>query len=559
MSHLQLVTEHTERKEQLDNILSLQLTCVKQAKTLQDNKVLIKEYKQQTIEYKSKANYWEKQFSQLKTKEKELKNEIEELKADLRKREQQLFVRKSEKNSSKSEKNNIITSKNKRGQQPKNKAPKRRNHDNLPTVIEDVSLNPDSTKCNICDLAYIEMPTTEDSEIIGIINVKPHKRIIRRKKYKRGCCCKKNPDPGFITAPTAPKIIPKSSLDSSVWAHLLLKKFEYQLPINRILKELAVHGLDLASGTVVGGLRKFIPILLPVYNAVNEYSLAAKHWHADETRWKVFEEIDGKTSNNWYLWVFKNDETVLYKKSPSRSSQLLIGHFGQEHHGGTLNVDRYAAYKVIAKSGLFILAFCWAHVRRDFLSYAKGYPDHEQWALNWVDMIANLYHINNKRIICKPNTANFKKHDKQLRKAIDNMQIQYKAQLQDESLLPSAKKILTSLDNHWDGLTVFIERPSIPMDNNPAENAIRLPVLGRNSYNGSGSEWSFELTVIIFTILATIKLWGLNIHTWLISYLDMCALNGGKPPDSIDNYLPWNMSEQQKELFAQTLKHEDSG
>ncbi len=39
--------------------------------------------------------------------------------------------------------------------------------------------------------------------------------------------------------------------------------------------------------------------------------------------------------------------------------------FGSEHEGGTLNVDRYSAYKVIAKSGLFILAFCWAHVRGD--------------------------------------------------------------------------------------------------------------------------------------------------------------------------------------------------
>ncbi len=70
---------------------------------------------------------------------------------------------------------------------------------------------------------------------------------------------------------------------------------------------------------------------------------------------------------------------------------MCLIHFtriGESHQGGILNVDRYAAYKVIAKSGLFILAFCRAHVRRDFLNHAKGYPEQEQWGLMWVEKIA---------------------------------------------------------------------------------------------------------------------------------------------------------------------------
>jgi transposase len=27
-------------------------------------------------------------------------------------------------------------------------------------------------------------------------------------------------------------------------------------------------------------------------------------------------------------------------------------------------------------------------------------------------------------------------------------------------------KILTSLENHWDGLSVFVTHPEVPMDNN---------------------------------------------------------------------------------------------
>ena len=565
MSNIHLINSHKERTEQLDYLLELQLTCANQFANLQhkENTInsyqrQIQEYKQQTIEYKSKANYWEVQFAQLKNKEKELQHEVEELKAQLRKREQQLFGKKSEKHhkSEKGLKQNA-NSKNKRGQQSTNKTPKRRSHDNLPDIIEDVSLAPENTTCHSCNLPYEIMPDTDNSEVVEIINVKPHKRIIRRKRYKRCCCCKDNPDPQFITAPVVEKILPKCKLGKSVWAHILLRKFEYQEPLNRTLKELTSHGLDLAIGTVTGGLRNLIPLFIPLYDAIVARSLAADHWHADETRWKVFQHTEDKHTNNWYLWVFQNNETCVYKMSPRRSSQLLIDHFGKDHKGGILNVDRYSAYKVIAKTGIFILAFCWAHVRRDFLSYAKGYPQQEDWAIGWVDMIAKLYHINNQRIICKSDTTNFKKHDKDLRVAIDSMLLKADQELKDEKLLPSAKKLLKSLKNHWDGLTVFVEHPQIPMDNNQAERAIRSPVIGRKNYNGSGAIWSFELATIMFTIFATIKLSKLNLHTWLMSYLDMCAIHGGKPPDSIKNYLPWNMNEKQKKLFSETLKYEN--
>ena len=59
-------------------------------------------------------------------------------------------------------------------------------------------------------------------------------------------------------------------------------------------------------------------------------------------------------------------------------------------------VDRYKAYQAIdkVKSGLIILAFCWAHVRRDFLAVARTWPGAGGWALGWVERIGELYHLN---------------------------------------------------------------------------------------------------------------------------------------------------------------------
>ena len=39
-----------------------------------------------------------------------------------------------------------------------------------------------------------------------------------------------------------------------------------------------------------------------------------------------------------------------------------------------------------------------------------------------------------------------------------------------------AAKVLQSMKNHWSGLTVLVQHPWVPMDNNVAERAARLPV-----------------------------------------------------------------------------------
>jgi transposase len=290
-----------------------------------------------------------------------------------------------------------------------------------------------------------------------------------------------------------------------------------------------------------------------------EKSISAKHWHADETGWKVFETVEGKKNHRWFLWIFHNTETVVYKIEKTRSSKVLIDHFGSEHEGGTLNVDRYSAYKVIAKSGLFILAFCWAHVRRDFLNYSKEYPNNETFGLLWVDKINHLYHLNNQRIQYDAESKEFNLHHQNLKTAVSAMKEAMEQTLKENDLLPSAKKLLISLNKHWAGLTVFIDHSEIPMDNNTAERGLRGSVVGRKNYYGSGAVWSAELAAALFTIFGTLKLWKLNVHTWLLGYFYECALLGGKPPEDIQKYLPWNMTEKQKQLFSEPPMHEDTG
>ena len=56
-----------------------------------------------------------------------------------------------------------------------------------------------------------------------------------------------------------------------------------------------------------------------------------------------------------------------------------------------LRVDRSSASKALKQvpEGRLLLAFCRAHVRRDFLEAARSWPSEEAWALGWVDRMVD--------------------------------------------------------------------------------------------------------------------------------------------------------------------------
>ncbi len=88
------------------------------------------------------------------------------------------------------------------------------------------------------------------------------------------------------------------------------------------------------------------------------------------------------------------------------------------------------------------------------------------------------------------------------------------------------------------------------MDNNTAERGLRNPIMGRKSYYGSAALWAAALNARGLTINQTLELWGINLYLWYDAYLKECAKNKGKAPESIQKFLPWNMTDQELISFG---------
>jgi transposase len=347
------------------------------------------------------------------------------------------------------------------------------------------------------------------------------------------------------------------------------------------LQDLSDQGLPVSPGTLAGGLQALAALFEPVLEALYCKQMSEQLFHNDETRWEVFVEIEGKVGTRWYLWVTRSPSVVFYCIDPSRSAAVPGAHFaGLQADQVILVCDRYSAYKKLARLALnILLAFCWAHVRRDFLEAGRAFAELEPWALEWKEHIGTLYHLNRLRLEqwdrqrpLAQQSAAFQRYHEALQAQLQRMheeatrivapqrvvvQNDEGAHREGAALSKSAqtrqKKVLASLLEHWPGLTVFVEHPEVPMDNNLAENTIRTPVNGRKNYYGSGSLWSADLAAMLFSILQTLVLWGINPRHWLTCYLSACADKGGSAPQDIAPFLPWSMDDTRRAALSGPL------
>ena len=516
----------------------------------------------ENLELRQQVGYWKSRHRDALDRVAALEQKVEQLEGEKRQLQADLFGRRSEAQPGNDRSNDLDdpqddsrTPKRNRGQQPGNPGPKRRDYAHLPGREEFVELPPERSVCPCCGLPLLPLSDTEDSEQIEI-EVSAYRRVIHRRRYRRTCTCE---GPITRTAPPPPKLIPKGRYGLSVWVEILLDKYFSYRPTERLLASWRLLGLDLAPGTVTDGLEQLEVLLRPIDAALKTRNSQGDLHQGDETRWRVFIALEGKEGYGWWLWVVLGPDTVIYLLDASRSHTVPEDHFRAESRG-VLVVDRYAAYKAMSwvKDGVLVLAFCWAHVRRDFIRVGKGWPELKTWALQWLRRIRVLYRWNDRRLAVPKDAAAFGEADGRLRQAVAEMTTQMKTERARADLATPCRKALESLHEHWEGLTRFVDDPRIPMDNNASERRARGPAVARKNFYGSGSLWSGRQAAAMFSILATLSLWKLNPRKWLTWYFEHCAMAGGKVPEDIQPFLPWNLdAAKRSELGEPDLPERD--
>ena len=148
--------------------------------------------------------------------------------------------------------------------------------------------------------------------------------------------------------------------------------------------------------------------------------------------------------------------------------------------------------------------------------------------------IAEIYRLNDDRLEhyapgLKRKTPAFDAAQTALKGAVDILFAQAERELAALSDKAREARALRSLVNHREGLCVFVDRPFVPLDNNVAERILRAPAIGRRLSHGSDSEKGAEFTAILYSVVGTLSMNGIDVLRWLEAWLAACAENWGSP------------------------------
>jgi transposase len=171
-------------------------------------------------DFRREVGYWKSQHAKAVGRIEQLTVELEQSRGQVRALQDKLFGRKSEKSASSDRSNDLFdpeevaAAAKKRGAQPGHAGHGRRDYSHLPVAEEFVALPEESLICPICGKPAAMMSDTEDSEVLEI-DVRAHRRRIRRRRYRTVCDC--DPTRRTLTAPPLPKLIPKGNYGISIW------------------------------------------------------------------------------------------------------------------------------------------------------------------------------------------------------------------------------------------------------------------------------------------------------------------------------------------------------
>jgi hypothetical protein len=294
----------------------------------------------------------------------------------------------------------------------------------------------------------------------------------------------------------------KSVLGEHIKKYVCMLSIANRLSHSQIQEHLKdVFDVSVSIGEIGNMLEQEASNLRPEYEYLKTKVTSGVATHYDETGWKVQKEEDG--NYGWVATSTENFDTVFILGK--NRGQGNIDDLGRAKLGIT---DDYAAYKnAFAEHQL-----CWAHPHRklrDLVESNEIPEEKREYCRQTYQQFSNLYQNIRKKIGGEISPY--------LKKKFQDIFTQLsESNTLDPTPLGRIKKSLRKNTEHY---FTFLKYPTIPIDNNKAERALRHLVIKRKISFGSKSQRGAETTSILASVILSLK-WN-NPENWFQTYLGL--------------------------------------
>lgn len=328
-----------------------------------------------------------------------------------------------------------------------------------------------------------------------------------------------------ITAPPPERWSDKTRYDAAFVAHLVVSKCLMVTPHYRLEQMFARLGVPVARSTINDLFRragqKLEPLRAPLFEAIKADFLV----HADETSFTMT-----KQTSKAFIWAFVGQSLTGYRFDLTRGGAVPLDVLGEST--GVVLCDDYRGYDPLAKKGFRRRSGCLAHARRKY--FEAGEVPEAKEALELIGVmylveheaerrgiVGSAEHLALRRAYTRPIFVRLLLLARKLRRAHG-----------PKTLLGRAARY--TWKNQLE-LSRALRDARIPLDNNRAENALRVVALGRKNFLFVHSKDAGEELALLYSLVVSCTRVGVNPVEYLT---DVLARIDKTADDNYANLLP---------------------
>ena len=310
----------------------------------------------------------------------------------------------------------------------------------------------------------------------------------------------------------------------------MVSKCADSIPIHRLAKSFERNGIPMSRTTLHALFHRAAELLRPIEQRILALVAESSRVNADETPIRI--QAPGKCRTG-YVWTFIADRLVAYVFAATRSGSVPETILGQTQ--GTLQVDGYSGYNVVCIPNGRDRVACFAHVRRKFFAALDSAPE----AREALDFILKLYEV--EYLAAERGITGTPEHTMLRKSQMAPIFQKFRLWLQDQSPhhLPKSNmgRAIQYAQNQWNELEKVLEDAKLRLDNNIAENALRIVALGRKNFLFVGNEEAGRNLATLQTIVSTCNANDVNPEDYI---RDVLIRVQNTPSSKIDSLLPAN-------------------
>lgn len=395
--------------------------------------------------------------------------------------------------------------------------------------------------CDCCARAKLVRLGENVTEVLETIPARL--KVIRHVRPRYACrICER-----VFQAPAPDLPIEKGKPGPGLIAHIAVSKYCDGLPLYRQSGMLARQGVELDRATLADWIGHAAWWLAPLAELIAQHVMAQPVLWTDDTPIRVLAPGTGR-SRLARFWCYAVDPrpyagqgppAVLYRYSPDRKGDRPRSHLAG--FKGYLHADAYAGYGALYRQSgenepKVTHVACLAHVRRKFFDVfeATKSPIAEEALIR----IQALYAIEAEIGGVSADERRRIRHAR-ARPLLEDLRTWCEVQRRRLSAKSALGKAFHYALSRGNALARYLEDGRLSIDNNLSERLLRGIAVTRKNYLFVGSDRGGERAAILYTLIESAKLNGLDPELYLTDVLRRLVL--GHTAAHLDELLPWNI------------------